>query len=248
MKKFLVVFILVLFSGLEAHANPYWVAALRATPAAGPHVKLVYLVASANITPVVQCLGTSCSPWTPDGETSENTGSGSKNLHTMHMCDCHVPIETLLEYKSDTKQGYYAATSVTVSALYQRDPIPASPCMLECELADKQDAGATAQADAIPVATGGSSGTGGASATGGSSGTEGTSSSGDGAGTGGVGEGAAGSGGISGSTTTPTAPDVSRKQSEGACTFAPTAQDTALPTLVVLAGVALLWRRRSRPR
>ena len=255
MKRFFIIAVFALLISVDASANPAWVSSLSTQPVDGPHVKLTYLCDTAvkdDETPLLNYHGTSHSPWKVGQDTSMNTGSGVRPLHMMEMCDCHVPTGEKLIYQSAPGNlSYGVHTTVTVAATYAQASVAGNPCAAECALADAMDGGSAEEADAaLPVATGGSSGTGGALSTGGVPGTGGavatggTPDSGGASGTGGVLDigGAPGTGGLTGATDS-SKPDAHGRDG-GSCAFAPTVPGTAVPVLAVVAGLVMIWRRR----
>jgi len=178
MQRFFIIAAIACLFPIEASANPAWVTSLSAQPVDGPHVRLVYrcdTVYEDDNPPILNYHGTSHTPWRLGQDTGMDTGSGMRSVHVMGLCDCHVPTEQKLIYQSEPGTPSYGVyTTVTVAATYAQDPLAGNPCGEECALAGVIDGGGVGEADAaLPVATGGSPGTGGALSTGGDPGTGG---------------------------------------------------------------------------
>jgi hypothetical protein len=149
MKIFLLAIASAILFSSSAMANPIWTEMLIGKAVAGPHVQLTYEAAgTARSSFEVPTFGTSHSPWTANGTTSADTGSGARTLNVMQMCDCHVPVGKTLTYSVGT--GYLLSTDVWIPGA-----MPATgTCVAECAAADISGTGGVTTLDAA-MATGG---------------------------------------------------------------------------------------------
>ena len=259
MKLSVLAVVAVFIQPAMALANPTWTERLSATAVSGAHILIPHAYdGSVPNNTLAKFHGTSHSDWAAGTGTSADTGSGTRTLQVREICDCHVPVNTLLHYQLSPIFAYTynpGGCDIMGSEFGSAD----GPCRDACAAADARDAAAPADGASPDLAdapttpsTGDAQGNGGTTgssnagdaalstgiATGGATGSGGEPASASSA-------GASGSGGSS-SVETSTG-QGGGKTGGGACTLAPSAHAAASPLVWVLAALALAVARRRRP-
>jgi hypothetical protein len=148
MRLFIAAAISILALPATVFANPAWSEKLTAAAVDGPHIQLTYVYAGGDTNPpIAKFYGTGQVDWQPGSDTSADTGSGVVPLKTKHMCDCFVPVNSLLHYELASGGSGWGPNMGSCDIMGGGGP-SSTVCGPGCLAAERHDAAIPENADA----------------------------------------------------------------------------------------------------